>query len=411
MLHFVPYCLFEMENNLAKFIPFVKVDSVRREVSGIVTAEQPDKDLEVCDYEKSVPYYKAVIAEIGKATDGRNYFPLRYMHQLDAVGKCIGFNFNDADKEIEMTFKVVSDDAWKKVEERVLTGFSQGGRKVGDQVPDPVHKGCMRYVADPSEVSLVDNPCLASAHFAYVKADGAVEMRKFLKTEPSPEIARIANLEQEVSLLKAAGVSKTPAPAAAAEPKETTKRVAGQDLKASDFAYVGDAKKTETWKLPVHDKANARNALARFNQTKGIPSSEKSKVRAKIVSAAKKFGVDIAGDAEKFAAIGDCLRKAVRTYINKNFNTIASTRLLSLDSEFGKLRKGMYEVSRMAELLQDSQYLIHAICCEQEWEGDNDSALPEMLAENISDLAETLIAMVNEEAKELVEEVHRHVKA
>src|SRR6266478_2427212 len=134
-------------SDLLKFLPFTKVNAAKREVSGIVTAELPDKDLEVCDYEKSKPYYKAVIEEIGKATDGKNFFPLRTMHQLNAAGKCIGFHFDDADKEIEMTFKVVDDDAWKKVDERVYTGFSQGGRKVGDQVEDPVYKNCMRYVA------------------------------------------------------------------------------------------------------------------------------------------------------------------------------------------------------------------------------------------------------------------------
>lgn len=407
---------------LEKFIPFTKVDETRREVSGIVTAEQPDKDREVCDYEKSKPYYRAVIDEIGKATNGSNYFPLRRMHQLDAVGKAIGFNFDDTDKEIQMTFKVVDDDAWKKVQERVYTGFSQGGRKVGDQVPDPVYKGCMRYVADPSEISLVDNPCLPSAHFAYVKADGSVEMRKFLKTaEPEfvpavsveVERARIAALEQEVSLLKAASISKTvppPPPVVTDMTKEAkSKRVAGKDLHASDFAYVGDPDKTETWKFPVHDKAHARNALARFNQAKGIPAGDKAKVRAKIVAAAKKFGVEVSSESEKVQAIGDLIRKTARIYINRH-PKIASPRVQALDAELGKMHKGMYEVSRLACALDELKSLIFCVCCEQEWEGDADSAVPELLAENIAELAETLIEMVDEEARELVEEAKKHAK-
>src|SRR5208282_4385828 len=142
---------------LEKFIPFAKVDSTRREVWGIVTAEVPDKDDEVCDYDGSKPYYQAVIDEMGKATDGENYFPLRYMHQLEAIGKCIGFEFRDADKEIFMGFKVTSDQRWKDVEEKVLTGFSHGGSIV-DIRPDPKFEGCKRYIASPSEVSLVDNP-------------------------------------------------------------------------------------------------------------------------------------------------------------------------------------------------------------------------------------------------------------
>ncbi len=201
-----------MKPTFKKFIPFVKVDVAKREVSGIVTAEVPDKEDEVCDYEGSKPFYQAVITEMAKATDGKNFFPLREMHQLSAVGKCTGFEFRDTDKEIVMTFKVVDDDAWKKVDEGVYTGFSQGGSLVGDLVPDPVYKGCKRYTADPSEVSLVDNPCLGVAHFAYVKTDGAVELRKFKKIEDAAVVSltRLQGLIDAVEELKKA---KATAPA------------------------------------------------------------------------------------------------------------------------------------------------------------------------------------------------------
>src|SRR5579859_5379551 len=116
-----------MTTKFKKFIPFVKVDAAKREVWGVVTAEVPDKEDEVCDYEGSKPFYQAVIAEMSKATDGKNIFPLREMHQLSAVGKGVGFEFRDDDKEIFMGFKVVDDGAWKKVDEGVYTGFSQGG--------------------------------------------------------------------------------------------------------------------------------------------------------------------------------------------------------------------------------------------------------------------------------------------
>jgi HK97 family phage prohead protease len=61
----------------------------------------------------------------------------------------------------------------------------------------------------------------------------------------------------------------------------------------SAFAFVGDPDKTETWKLPVHDEEHARNALARFNQTQGIPAAKKAGVYRKIVAAAKKFGIEV----------------------------------------------------------------------------------------------------------------------
>ena len=104
------------------------MDEAKREVWGIVTAEAPDKEFEVCDYEKTVPYYKAVIEEMSKATGGENYFPLRYMHQLDAIGKCLGFDSRDAEKEIFMGIQGRRRPEWKLVMEKVLTGFSHVGQ-------------------------------------------------------------------------------------------------------------------------------------------------------------------------------------------------------------------------------------------------------------------------------------------
>ena len=352
-----------------------------------------------------------MIEEIGKATDGKNFFPLREMHGLQAAGKCIGFNFNDADKEISMTFKVIDDDAWKKVEERVYTGFSQGGRKVGDQVPDPVHKGCMRYVADPSEVSLVDNPCLAAAHFAYVKADGVVEMRKFLKVEDPPEL-RITALEAEVSLLKTAAATKIDPPAPTEEPKGITKRIGDKDLLAANFAYVGNTEKTDSWKFPIHNKAYTRDSLLRFNQGKDVPHSEKANIKAKIVAAAKTFGIDVPSEVEKINAIGDLLRRMGRIYVNQNFAKINNPHVLSLDSDLGKLKlaKGMYEVSRLASTLDCLESLIFSVCCEQEWEADDASKVPALLAANIAELGKTFLEMVDEETRELIEQANKHAK-
>jgi HK97 family phage prohead protease len=79
-----------------------------------------------------------------------------------------------------------------------------------------------------------------------------------------------------------------------------TKKVAGVDLTSDCFAYVGDPDKTSTWKLPIKfpgddekTKSHIRNALARFEQTEGIPADEKPKVLAKIKAAAKANGIDV----------------------------------------------------------------------------------------------------------------------
>ena len=69
-----------------------------------------------------------------------------------------------------------------------------------------------------------------------------------------------------------------------------TKRVADEDLKAEDFAYVGDPTDPSTWKFPIRfstaDKSasHIRNALARLSQIQGIPSDKKSAVPANLTA-------------------------------------------------------------------------------------------------------------------------------
>jgi len=84
--------------------------------------------------------------------------------------------------------------------------------------------------------------------------------------------------------------------------KVRTKTVDGKQLSAGAFAFVGDPDDTSTWKYPVMDADHARNALARWGQHKGIPSDKEAGVYAKIVAAAKKFGIDVTEtDATKAA--------------------------------------------------------------------------------------------------------------
>ena len=71
-----------------------------------------------------------------------------------------------------------------------------------------------------------------------------------------------------------------------------TKTVGGDHVSKGDFAYA-PSDDPSTWKLPVHDASHARNALARLNQTKGIPSGAKAGVLQKIRKIAKKSGVEV----------------------------------------------------------------------------------------------------------------------
>lgn len=420
-----------------KFIPFWKIDEAKREVYGLVTAQIPDKEDEVCDYPSTLPYYKAVAEEMGKATDGANIMPLREMHQLSAVGKGTQLVGHDDTKEILMGFKVVDDNAWKKVVERVYTGFSQGG----DYVRKWIQDGMQYYTAKPSEVSLVDNPCLGAARFV-IKADGTMQLQKIGGADSTVgadadkgELGEMVKLLNRMAVKSAAKCSckceqcekgdckgctsdkkcaASKAGSKAIEPSDLeksienvlirlglakeakTKRVAGEDLTAACFAYVGDAEDTSTWKLPYKgfstdekNKSHVRNALSRFNQTQGIPADEKPKVKAKLVAAAKKHGIEVSEDTDK--AVRAALAKMLPGFV-------AGTKLAS--TTVADLVKGMYQVSNLALMLQDLQWLVSSTEWERDYEQDG-STVPDELRGAFETMIPIFIAMATEEATEL----------
>ena len=167
-----------MSDPLQIFIPLRKADAARRVIYGYATAELPDKAGEICDYASTKPYYEQWSAGCAKASDGKSFGNLRAMHGKIAAGKVTSIAFNDDAKRIEIAAKIVDDDEWRKIEEGVYTGFSQGGSYV-KRWPDPENPDFTRYTACPTEISLVDLPCLSEASFELVKADGASERRAF----------------------------------------------------------------------------------------------------------------------------------------------------------------------------------------------------------------------------------------
>ncbi len=188
---------------LRMFIPITKVDAAQRLVYGLATAEAEDRAGEICDYASTRPLYEKWSEEIAKSTGGKSLGNLRAMHGPVAAGKVTRINFNDTDKQIEICAKVIDDAEWAKVAEGVYTGFSQGGayaRRWTDE------DGLTRYTADPSEISLVDLPCLPQAHFEMIKADGTRELRRFGKGLDG--VARLACIIQELNDLQVAAASE-----------------------------------------------------------------------------------------------------------------------------------------------------------------------------------------------------------
>ena len=65
-------------------------------------------------------------------------------------------------------------------------------------------------------------------------------------------------------------------------------------LRSSQFAYV-DRKGGEH--LPINDESHIRNAMARWNQTEFDSATAKERARKKIVSAAKRHGIEVSDDS------------------------------------------------------------------------------------------------------------------
>jgi phage head maturation protease len=149
-------------------IPISKIDEDQRMVWGIATSEAVDSQGDVVDYEASKAAFSAWLGNI------------REMHQPVAVGKAIDIQFDDVNKQVMIGAKISEstdgENAWIKVKENVLTGFSIGGsvKKVAKEVAKdkngndtPVTR-IMEY--ELSETSLVDSPANPEAMFIMVKS-------------------------------------------------------------------------------------------------------------------------------------------------------------------------------------------------------------------------------------------------
>ena len=103
------------------FLPLLKVDIDHRLVHGVVTAEQPDRSGEICDYETTKPYFEAWSRNASDVTGGKSLGAVRAMHGNVAAGKLTDIAFDDANKRILVAAKIVDDEEWRKVQEGVYT--------------------------------------------------------------------------------------------------------------------------------------------------------------------------------------------------------------------------------------------------------------------------------------------------
>ena len=307
------------------FLPLAKVDLDRRLVTGVVTAETPDRSGEIFDYASSKPYFEKWSAEAAAASGGKSLGAVRAMHGSVAAGKLTDIAFDDDAKRVTVCAKIVDDDEWRKVQEGVYTGFSQGGRYV-KRWADP-DTGLTRYTAEPHEISLVDLPCVPDATFDVVKG-GVVERRGFASRGEAPDPDADGDLDGGDDDLDA---DKRDRPAA------ERKRDAEEGVAMPDGAY------------PIRSAKDVENAVRDY-----FRSGKKADVKAHIIARAKAIGAEsalpddwkrtadkAAGLSEAFggARAPDALAKAAAAL------THAALKLDRATAENARLRKALDDLT------------------------------------------------------------------
>lgn len=433
---------------------FFKVDSTTHTVYGLATSEAVDAEGEIADYEGTKAEIAKWSSRAETVTTAAGQKPskgnIRLQHDpLVIGGKVTRIDYLDAKKQIWIETQPANDEIWALCEGGFVTGFSISGAYLRKQREGDF----TRYWPSIVEISYVDLPCNAEAVFSavkvdgffeYIKADGSKELRKFQKrgapmatnaTVPpeqqltllsEPQIDMIA---QKTAAIIQPAIEKAIAPIPPAVNKEKkTKRVAGEDLESSAFAYVGDETDSSSWKLPLHfstDEKSARhvrNALARFEQTKGIPAEEKDKVKAKIIAAAKKYGVEVSDEADKvhkailFVSDADFPKgltaiaikqattraKHAEGYTVETAKSAAENVLMTAKLAKADLAKSMWDVHSIADVLQTLCWTQQCLHSEREYEGD-DSEVPDDLKSLIQNLSEIFLSLAGEETSELLE--------
>ena len=177
-----------MKKPLHITIPITKVDEEQRMVYGYATVEELDSHGEIITYEASKKAFSNWIGNI------------REMHQDIAVGKAIEIEFDDDAKGVwigaHVSESTDGENAWIKVKEGVLAGFSIGGRVNDAKMQQMMVDGKKKMVNvitdyDLGETSLVDNPAVASAVFQMVKSKkgGLVHEEKMIQKRLGQPVA------------------------------------------------------------------------------------------------------------------------------------------------------------------------------------------------------------------------------
>jgi hypothetical protein len=168
-------------------MPIQKIDRERRTISGWATLDMLDKQGDIVNVDASVNAFKRFRGNI------------REQHSSLAVGKMTSFRQDKYfDKESNEVYNGIyvdvyiskgAEDTWHKINEKILTGFSIGGKIIDSE--DVYTKGAdgpTRIIKDYelSELSVVDNPACPAAEIVSIQKfasnDNEITEKNYLET-------------------------------------------------------------------------------------------------------------------------------------------------------------------------------------------------------------------------------------
>ena len=399
---------------MSLFIPISKVDVAQRLVYGVLTAEVADKSGEILDYASAKPAFEKWSNDIFDATGGKSKGNVRAMHGSVAAGKFTDISYDDDAKRIDGCAKIVDDAEWNKVLEGVYTGFSIGGG-YAKRWTDPTDSKLKRYTPVLSEVSIVDNPCVASATFELIKSDGSHEMRKFTHshkedsmtkaTEGSAAAAVDEAAEASAKIDLSAEAGKEGALEKAAVDSDVTDAAAGEVAKADaagvDAVKDGKAVKPATGPVQKWEASDGRTFLskreAEVHNLEIEKAAEHAPAMAKMEALLK--GEDEVTEVKPGEEKPADAAKAADSEVKKADDS-KTTDEVKKAAEATPLQKGLYDIGWFACILSDINAFTGNAQWEAMFEGDG-STLPGQLKSWLKQGAMLLTAYVTEEASEL----------
>ncbi len=397
------------------FLPITKVDEERREVYGRAAQEVADKSNEIMDYESSRPNFEAWSDGIRESTGGKSLGNVRAMHGKTAAGKVTALAFDDTEKAVDIAVKVVDDDEWEKVKEGVYTGFSIGGAYARRWV-DVAQPELTRYTANPSEISLVDNPAIPTATFSLIKMGGSVVAQPFLHKAEDSKMA--TEPKGEYGTHEEAGYAD-PGYQEDEKPRYPLKedgKWSEERIRAA-WSYIHMKKNRELYTEKELKRIEGKIIAAWKHEIdpEGPPEADKKHANADVAKRRKREDAHKAEKrAEEDKEVGDDAEKAekVRKRREKEDKHTEKMRKAEDDEleEAEKteksaaarmLQKGMYDVAALAQILQALAQIQESAEWESKVEGDK-SRIPAKLKASVKQLTAVLRGMVDEETAELI---------